>query len=69
MRRRIAGFLHVQKLMQLDLIDEFRLLVYPVVLGSGKSIFKDGSRRSLKLVETTMFSSGVVLLRYKADGK
>ncbi len=59
----------VQTLMQHDLIDEYRLLVYPVVLGSGRRLFRDGSKATLKLVETKTFSSGVVLLRYQPAGK
>jgi len=58
-----AGF--VQTLMGHNLIDEYRLLVYPVVLGSGKRLFKDGSNTTLKLVETKTFSSDVVLLSYR----
>lgn len=54
----------VQTLMQHDLVDEYRLLVYPVVLGSGKRLFGDGSATSLKLVDTRTFSSGVVALIY-----
>ena len=59
----------VQTLMQHDLIDEYRLLTYPVVLGSGKRLFKDGTKATLKLIEAKMFSSGVVLLRYQPDKK
>ena len=55
----------VHTLMQHNLIDELRLLVYPVVLGSGKRIFNEGSNATLKLVETKTFSSGVVLLSYQ----
>ena len=55
----------VHTLMQHNLIDELRLLVYPVVLGKGKRLFKDGSKATLKLVETKTFSSGVVLLSYQ----
>jgi dihydrofolate reductase len=55
----------VHTLMQHNLIDEYRLLVYPVVLGSGKRLFRDGSATTLKLVETKPFSSGVVALIYQ----
>jgi dihydrofolate reductase len=55
----------VNELMQHDLIDEYRLLVYPIVLGSGKRLFSDPNKAALKLVETKTFSSGVVLLRYQ----
>ncbi len=59
----------VNSLMQHDLIDEYRLLVYPIVLGSGKRLFEDVNKATLRLVETTMFSSGVVLLRYQPTRK
>jgi dihydrofolate reductase len=54
-------------LSQHDQIDEYRLLVYPIVLGSGKRLFQDGSQKQLKLVETKIFSSGVVALTYQPD--
>lgn len=59
----------VDSLTQHDLVDEYRLLVYPVVLGSGKRLFRDTSDKSLKLLETKPFSSGVVLLRYRPEKK
>jgi dihydrofolate reductase len=55
----------VRTLMQHDLVDEYRPLVYPVVLGTGKRLFKDGSQATLKLVETRALSSGVALLTYQ----
>lgn len=57
-------------LMQHDLIDEYRFWVNPVVLGSGKRLFTDGSSKTaLKLVHTTTFSTGVVVLSYQPAGK
>ena len=50
-----------------DLVDEYRFLVYPLVLGSGKRIFPDGLRVNLKLVETKSFPTGVVFMRYVPD--
>lgn len=48
------------------LIDEYRLIVNPVVLGNGTPLFKDSKdRRSLKLIEERSFSCGNVLLVYR----
>jgi dihydrofolate reductase len=57
----------VQTLIQHDLVDEYRLLVYPVVLGGGKKIFPDGIRVNLRLVEVQPTPSGVTLMRYVPD--
>ena len=58
-----------QTLMQHDLVDRYRFLVYPVVLGEGKRLFKDGIPLTLKLVRSQGFSSGVLALVYETDRK
>jgi dihydrofolate reductase len=57
----------VQTLMQHDLVDRYRLLVYPVIVGKGKQLFKEGIPATLKLLESRSFSSGVVALAYEPD--
>ena len=59
----------VRSLLQAGLVDECRLFVHPIVLGSGKRLFGAGDNMPLKLIEAKTFSSGVVLLRYQPDGK
>lgn len=55
----------VHALSAQNLVDEYRLMVFPVVLGSGKRLFPEMSDKlPLKLVESTQFSSGVVVLTY-----
>jgi dihydrofolate reductase len=55
----------IHSLRQQDLIDEYRLMVFPIVVGSGKRLFGDGAHTVLKLVDTKVFSAGVVLLSYQ----
>jgi len=55
----------VRSLLREGLLDELRLMVHPVVLGSGKRLFDDGERESLELVDATAFGSGVVSLVYR----
>ena len=56
----------ISSLIRMGLIDELRVMIHPVVLGSGKSLFTAlGSRLSLHLFRTTIFDSGNVLLTYR----
>jgi dihydrofolate reductase len=55
----------IQTLMQHDLVDCYRLLVYPLVLGEGQRLFEEGATTKLNLVESRSFSSGVVGLIYE----
>jgi dihydrofolate reductase len=56
----------IHTLMEHNLIDEYRLMVFPVVVGSGKHLFKEGiDMKTLTLADVKTFSSGVVTLTYK----
>jgi dihydrofolate reductase len=59
----------VQQLSAEGLMDEYLFVVTPVILGAGKSLFKDVKKLDLKLLETRVFKSGNVLLHYKAKNK
>ena len=54
-----------QTLARNDLVDEYMLHVYPLVLGGGKRLFPEGKRLDLKLVESSALPTGVVLMRYR----
>lgn len=59
----------VNALMEHDLVDEYRLMVFPIVVGSGKRLFGDGGdTRPLSLVEARTLGSGIVLLTYRPAG-
>jgi dihydrofolate reductase len=56
----------VRSLLQDNLLDELRLLVHPIVVGTGKRLFEDVSGQiPLKLVESKTFSTGVLALTYE----
>ena len=55
----------VHTLMEHDLVDEYRVMLFPIVLGSGERLFPDTPDKTvLKLVDTKMFDSGVVVHTY-----
>jgi dihydrofolate reductase len=62
----VTGSISVaQQLVATDLVDQYRLFVYPVLVGTGAGILPDPGRLDLDLIEATPFPSGVTLLHYK----
>ncbi|MDQ6471851.1 dihydrofolate reductase family protein [Flavobacterium sp. LHD-80] len=60
----------VQLLLEYDLVDEFALLIYPIILGKGKKLFKDSATPSgFDLTESTVTPSGIIAVSYKKAGK
>jgi dihydrofolate reductase len=60
----------IQTLLEHDLIDEFRLWIFPVVIGAGKRFFGDGTiPAALKLVESKVTTTGVTINTYKRAGE
>ena len=57
----------IHTLAENDLIDEYMLHVYPLVLGSGKRLFPDGKRLNLKLVESEVLPTGVIFQKYQPE--
>lgn len=58
-----------QTLTEKDLIDEYRLLTFPIVLGTGKRLFGNGAvPRTLKLVRSSTTSTGVIISVYRGAG-
>ncbi len=56
----------VRSLLRDDLLDELRLMVHPIVVGSRQRLFEDGGdQRALELVDSKTFSTGVIYLTYR----
>jgi dihydrofolate reductase len=55
-----------QSLISHQLVDEYRLMIHPIVLGSGKRLFREGNPMStLRLIEATTTTSGLAILTYQ----
>ena len=60
----------IQTLLEADLVDELRLMIFPLVLGSGKRLFADGAIPvGLRLVDSKTSSTGVVIATYQRAGE
>ena len=60
----------IQTLMRHDLVDRYRLWVFPLVIGSGKRLFADGTiPAALRLVDSTISTTGVVIGTYERAGE
>jgi dihydrofolate reductase len=65
----VAGPELASQAIKANLVDEFFMIVYPVVVGGGKRFFPDGVRLELELVEQRRFPKGVIVLRYALRGQ
>jgi dihydrofolate reductase len=55
----------VQELIAYDLVDGYRLVLHPLLLGTGKRLFREADRpRWLRLVDVTPTTTGVLMLTY-----
>jgi len=66
-----GGLNLVSQLAELGLIDEYHIIIHPIVVGEGKRLFEGinlQQKLQLKLVESTVFKSGAVVLRYLKQG-
>ena len=54
----------VQTLYENDLVDEYALMIHPIVLGSGKKLFREVPRKPLKLADSVITSTGVLMATY-----
>jgi riboflavin biosynthesis pyrimidine reductase len=54
-----------EELVDQNLVDELRLMVYPVVLGSGRRLFGDTRKRPLQLADSQVVGDGVLILVYR----
>jgi len=58
-----------QTLLERGLVDELRLSIHPVMVGSGQVLFRDGQKQALKFAGAKTFGTGVVVLTYQPSGR
>ena len=60
----------IQTLLKNDLVDELRLRIFPVILGTGKRLFAKGATSAaFELIESKALPSGVIIANYKRSGE
>jgi dihydrofolate reductase len=57
----------IAALMAADLIDEYLLMIHPLVLGTGRRLFPEGGRASLRLIDSVVTTKGVLTATYEPD--
>jgi dihydrofolate reductase len=60
-----ASFQLVHTLLEHDLVDELRMMIYPLVLGAGERLFGETSSKHMRLVDTRTVGDGLALLTYQ----
>ena len=55
----------IGSLLAADLIDEYLLMIHPLVLGTGRRLFPEGAQVSLRLIDSVTTSTGVVMASYE----
>jgi dihydrofolate reductase len=57
-----------QTLQRHDLIDEYRLMIHPTILGTGRQLYRNiGARKRLKLIDTRIFNTGTIVIIYRPE--
>ena len=56
----------IQSLRQRALIDEYVVMIHPLILGPGQRLFPEGTPADLRLAETVSTTTGVIIARYQA---